>query len=137
MGRSKDILKMSSQSLKLREDLKTIFGEYRKLDPKIRKLDTAIIGLTTIFIVNFLIITISREVDSFTIQTTPANMALMVFPIFLAGLLMFARIDASRAIKKGIKRDERDAIVKKSMLDLRIGFGILILLLLLAVFFPY
>ncbi|RMG42440.1 MAG: hypothetical protein D6732_00805 [Methanobacteriota archaeon] len=137
MGGSKDILKMSSQSLKLREDLKTIFSEYRKLDPKIRKLDTAIVGLTALFTVNFLLITVSREVDSFTIKTTPANMALMVFPIFLAGLLMFARIDASRAIKKGVKKEERDAIVKKSMLDLRIGFGILVVLLLLAIFFPY
>ncbi len=128
---------MSSQSLKLREDLKTIFGEYRKIDPKIRRLDSAIVGLTGIFIVNFLVITVAKEVDTFTIKTTPANMALMVFPIFLAGLLMFARIDAARALKKGVKRDERNAIVKKSMLDLRIGFVALVLLLVFAIFFPY
>ncbi len=128
---------MSSQTLNLREDLKTIMAEYKKLNPRLRRLDVAILGLTGLFIVNFLIVTIAKEVDAFTILATPANMALMAFPLAMAGLLMFVRIDVTRTFKKGVKQEDKDAIMKKSLLDLQIGAGIIALLLLVAVFFPY
>ena len=131
------VKEMSSSNLNLREDLKTVLREYRKIDPSIRFIDKMIFSLVLLFAVNFLVVTVAKETEVLTIKFTPANMGLMIFPLVLAGLLMFVRMDIGRAANKGLKKETKDSILKKSILDLTIGGTAVIVLLIIVVLFPY
>ncbi|MCY3411099.1 MAG: hypothetical protein INQ03_05605 [Candidatus Heimdallarchaeota archaeon] len=102
----------------MKKDFRVIRNYWDNLDPKIRFLDIAAIGQILLFALSFIII------SAFKIDKIVSNMAMMAYPVIMAGVLFIYR----SKLQKFEDNEEKKAEAYKEFMFLFILFTVMIAL---------
>ncbi len=122
---------MSTQGFNARKLLSQVWGEYKKTSEPVKLVDKISLGLLFVFLIEFAL------TIGFKIKQTPGNMSLLIFPVFIAGILFSMRRDLRILSNENTSTEDASTLKAKLRRDFLVRVGISLILLLIAVLFPY